>query len=70
MEWSDGQKDWYLEGCYYGESSFKYLTEIGLVVGIEKGQYNLNWIKILTEKGIREFPIIHGMDFISVDNIR
>jgi hypothetical protein len=32
-----------------------------LLLGKEKGQYDLEWLRFLTENGIEEFPILFGM---------
>jgi hypothetical protein len=48
------------------------LIESSLYLGKEKGQYNLEWLKFLTENRFEEFPIIPGMkkykDFIVIFN--
>jgi hypothetical protein len=37
------------------------LINFSFYFGKEKGQYNLEWLKFLTEEETEEFPIIPGM---------
>lgn len=38
------------------------LIQTSIYLGKEKGRYNLEWLRFLTEEGIEEFPIIPGME--------
>jgi hypothetical protein len=60
-EYSDGTKEWWIEDNFYAPKELLKLINSSFFLGKEKGQYNLEWIKFLTENGIEEFPIIPGM---------
>jgi hypothetical protein len=60
-ELPDGTKEWYIEGYFYFPKKLSELINSCLFLGKEKGQYNLEWLKFLTENRIKEFPIISGM---------
>ena len=54
----NGEKEWWIEGKWYS----KEITKTSIFLGKEKGKYNLEWLKFLTDEGIKEFPIILGMN--------
>jgi hypothetical protein len=56
-----GTKEWWIENNLYTPKSLLKLIESSLYLGKEKGQYNLEWLKFLTEEGIEEFPIVPEM---------
>jgi hypothetical protein len=62
IELPDGSKYWYIENILYTPKKLSELINSAFFLGKEKGQYNLEWIKFLTEEGIKEFPIISGME--------
>lgn len=37
-----------------------------LYLGKEKGKYNLEWLRFLTEEGIEEYPIILGKSYLFI----
>ena len=58
VERSNGTKEWWVEGkelCSTIDISNK------VFLGIEKGRYDLEWLKFFTENGIQQFPIVPGM---------
>ena len=57
----DGTEFWYIEDNFYSSDKLLDLINSCFYLGKEKGQYNLEWLKFLTEEGIQEFPIIPGM---------
>jgi hypothetical protein len=61
VEYQDGTKYWYLENNLYTPRILLRLIEFSLYLGKERGQYNLESLKFLTEEGIEELPIIPGM---------
>jgi hypothetical protein len=61
VELPDGRKYWYIEDNLYSPELLSELINFSVYLGKEKGQYNLEWLKFLTEKGIKELPIIPGM---------
>jgi hypothetical protein len=61
IEWSNGAKQWNIENNIYSPKKLSELINSCLFLGKEKGQYDLEWLKFLTENGIEEFPIIPGM---------
>jgi hypothetical protein len=52
---------WYLENKLYLPGRLSELIESSLYLGKEKGKYDLEWLRFLTEKEIEEFPIMSGM---------
>ncbi|HNC55217.1 MAG TPA: hypothetical protein PLP33_07225 [Leptospiraceae bacterium] len=62
IEYRDGTNLWYIEDCCYFPNDPKDLIENSIYLGKEKGNYNLYWLKFLTDKGIKEFPIVPGME--------
>lgn len=63
IEWSDGSKEWWIEGTYYSAGVLSELTQFSIFLGKEKGKYDLDWLRFLTEEeGIQEFPIVPGME--------
>jgi hypothetical protein len=61
IEFLDGTKYWYIEGNFYFPKKLSELIKTSIFFGKEKGQYDLEWLKFLTEKETEEFPIIPGM---------
>jgi hypothetical protein len=61
IESLDGTKYWYLENKLYTPRKLLRLIDSSLYLGKERGQYNIERLKFLTEKEIEEFPIIPGM---------
>ena len=61
IEWINEPRCWHLENKIYSPKELLSLINSSFFLGKEKGQYNLEWLKFLTEKGIKEFPIIPGM---------
>jgi hypothetical protein len=49
-------------GISYLSSDLNHLISDSIFLKKEKGNYNLEWLRFLTEEGIKEFPIIPGMD--------
>jgi hypothetical protein len=61
IEYPDGRKKWWIEDNHYSSEMLSELIESSLYLGKEKGRYNLEWLKFLTENRFEEFPIIPGM---------
>jgi len=57
----DGINFWYIEGNFYSPKLLSDLINSSFFLGKERGRYNLEWLKFLTEEVIKEFPIISGM---------
>lgn len=51
-----------LNGISYLSSDLNHLISDSIFLKKEKGNYNLEWLRFLTDQGIQEFPIIPGMD--------
>ena len=62
VEYTDGDKEWWIEGIEYSNNKLQSLIETSVYLGKEKGKYNLEWLRFLAEEGIEEFPIILGME--------
>ena len=62
VEYKNGNKSWYIDGYYCSPFRLQVLIQNFLYFGKEKGKYNLDWLKFLTEQGIEEFYIIAGME--------
>jgi hypothetical protein len=62
IEYSNGEKYWYIEDIFYTIHNFQSLFQISIFLGKQKGKYNLDWLRFLTDQGIEEFPIIPGME--------
>ena len=61
VEWKDGYKEWYIDNIpCFDMQDFRFYTENGVYIGIEKGKYGFEWVKFLTENEIKEFPIHPG----------
>ncbi len=60
-EYRNRDKYWYIDDFMYHPFTLNQLIENTLFLKIEKGKYDLDWLKFLTERGIQEFPIIPGM---------
>ena len=58
IEYPDGTKEWWIEGNEYCTAII--ITE-KIFLGIEKGKYDLEWLRFMTENEIEELPIIPGM---------
>jgi hypothetical protein len=61
IESIDGTNYWFIEGKPCSSKILSKLISSSFFLGKEKGRYNLEWLKFLTENGIEEFPIISGM---------
>jgi hypothetical protein len=61
IEYPDGRKYWFIEDNPYSLEKLSELINSSIYLGKEKGKYDLEWLRFLTEKEIEEFPIIHGM---------
>jgi hypothetical protein len=61
VECFDGTKYWFIEGKFYLLEKLSEIINSSFYLGKEKGRYNLEWLKFLTEEKILEFPIISGM---------
>ena len=62
-EYSGGNKYWYIENYYYSPYNLHSLIKTSIYLGKkENGDYNLDWLRFLTNQGIEEFPIIPGME--------
>ena len=59
-----GEKQWWLNNYQYTLTRFKFLIQTSIYLRKEKGKYNLDWLRFLTDQGIQEFPIIPEMDFV------
>lgn len=56
----DGRKEWWIDGK---EHSFYFDIRNKVFLGKEKGRYNLEWLKFMTETGIEEIPIMPGAEY-------
>lgn len=62
-EFSDGYKQWWIEGKENNVKKLFELIQKAIYLGAEKGNHNLCCLRFLTEnQGIQEFPIIPGME--------
>jgi len=61
VEYPDGKKEWWIENNLYMPEVLSYLINSSFYLEKEKGRYNLQWLRFLTEEGIEEFPLIPGM---------
>ncbi|HNC55260.1 MAG TPA: hypothetical protein PLP33_07440 [Leptospiraceae bacterium] len=61
IECRDGSNLWYIEGKYLQKYELFRLTVRAIYIGKQKGKYDLDWLRFLTEESIEEFPIIPGM---------
>jgi len=62
VECLDGYKDWWIEGIRYSPNILKTLIESSIFLVKEKGKYDLECLKFLTQEGIEEFQLILGME--------
>jgi hypothetical protein len=62
IEYSDGSKSWWVDNVWYTVAELKDLIEDSIYLGKEKGKYDLDWLRFLTEKGIKGFPIVAEME--------
>jgi len=62
IEKTNGTKEWWIDDKEYKLDYFNLLYRSSIYFGKEKGRYNLEWLKFLTEERIEEFPIIPGME--------
>jgi len=60
IERSNGCKEWWINGI---KCSFILDIRNKVFLGKEKGRYNLEWLKFLTEKEIEEIPIVPGLEY-------
>jgi hypothetical protein len=61
IEFVNRKKFWYIENNIYSPKKLSELINSSVYLGKEKGQYDLEWLKFLTENRIEEFPIMPGM---------
>ncbi len=59
--YSENDSCWFLEDKYIPFGYLKRVIKESVFLGKEKGKFDLEWLKFLTEDGIYEFPIIPGM---------
>lgn len=63
VELQSGSKRWHIDGYIIRAKDLKKFIENMIYLGTEKGKYDLYWLKFLSEtQGIKEFPIISGME--------
>jgi hypothetical protein len=62
-EHSNGTKKWWIDNTKYDIDYLNFLSRNSIYIGKEKGQYNFEWLRFLTENRIEEFPIMPGMEF-------
>ncbi len=62
IEMLNGSKLWYIDNVYLSYRNLEHWLNTGIFLGKEKGKYDLDWIRFLTERGIQEFPIVPGME--------
>ena len=53
---------WIIDSHIYYPHVLKRFFESCVYLGKEKGIYGLEWLKFMTDQGIKEFPIIPGME--------
>ena len=61
-ELENSRKEWWINGKKYDFIRLTTLEKKNIFLGTEKGRYDLEWLKFLTEEGIEEFPIMPGME--------
>jgi hypothetical protein len=54
-------KEWWIEDKPCSPERLLKLIKFSVYLGKEKGQYNFEWVKFLTENGVEEFPIFPEM---------
>lgn len=63
VERRDKSKEWWVDGYPYEGYYLKRLIETSIYLGKkQKGKYNLDWLRFLTDQGIEEFYIVPGME--------
>ncbi|HNC55219.1 MAG TPA: hypothetical protein PLP33_07235 [Leptospiraceae bacterium] len=63
VEYPNGDKFWYVENIWYPIHKLQSLIRTSIYLGKKQnGKHNLDWLRFLTDKGIKEFPIIPGME--------
>jgi len=62
IENANGAKEWWIEDELYTTFRLKGLIRFSLFLEKQKGKYNLDWLRFLTEQGIKEFPIVPEME--------
>jgi len=62
IEYLGGLRSWYVNEIQYRDRNLQILIKTSIYLGKEKGKYNIEWLRFLTEKSIEEFPIILGME--------
>ena len=59
VESSNGDKIFYLYNkFYFSGEDIPFLLEKTIFLGKEKGKHGLEWMKLMTENGIKEIPIL------------
>lgn len=61
VEWINGLREWYIENQCYSPYNLELLIEKSIFLEKKKGNYRLEWLRFLTDEGIKEFPIVPGM---------
>lgn len=68
IEYTNGGKEWCIQHKCYILEILSNLVQFAIFLDKEKGKYDLYWLRFLTEnQGIKEFPIIPGMDLDKVE---
>ena len=63
VEYSNREKYWYVEDICYSIYKLQSLIQTSIYLGKKQnGDYNLDWLRFLTDQGIKEFPIVPGME--------
>lgn len=63
VEYPDGVKCWWIENYFYSSYELKSLIQTSIYLEKkQKGKYGLDWLRFLTDQGIKEFPFIPGME--------
>jgi hypothetical protein len=61
VERSDKSKEWWIDGYPYEGHNLKRMIKTSVYLGKEKGKYDFEWLKFLTDQGIEWFPVVSGM---------
>lgn len=62
---SGREEEWWIDNMYYEFFNLKDLITKSIFLGKEKGKYNLDWLRFLTETGIKEFPLVAAINILN-----
>ncbi|HNC55211.1 MAG TPA: hypothetical protein PLP33_07195 [Leptospiraceae bacterium] len=62
---SGGEEEWWIDNICYIFFGLRELITKSIFLGKEKGKYDIEWLRFLTETKIEEFPVIAATNILN-----